>query len=45
MISWLSDATERARIGENGRRVVEANRGALDRLMTAIEGRLPKTRG
>jgi 3-deoxy-D-manno-octulosonic-acid transferase len=45
MTSWLSDATERARIGENGRRVVEANRGALDRLMTAIEGRLPKTRG
>lgn len=45
MISWLSDATERARIGENGRRVVEANRGALDRLMTLIETRLPKTRG
>ncbi|WP_296808204.1 lipid IV(A) 3-deoxy-D-manno-octulosonic acid transferase [Thiocapsa sp.] len=45
MISWLSDATERARIGENGRRVVEANRGALDRLMTLIEARLPKMRG
>jgi 3-deoxy-D-manno-octulosonic-acid transferase len=45
MISWLSDATERARVGENGRRIVEANRGALDRLMIAIEGRLPKTRG
>ncbi|CRI64509.1 Kdo transferase [Thiocapsa sp. KS1] len=45
MISWLSNATERARIGENGRRIVEANRGALDRLMTLIEARLPKTRG
>ena len=45
MISWLSDATERARIGENGRRIVEANRGALDRLMTLIEARLPKMRG
>lgn len=44
MISWLSDATERARIGENGRRIVEANRGALDRLMTLIEARLPKIR-
>ncbi|EGV17500.1 lipid IV(A) 3-deoxy-D-manno-octulosonic acid transferase [Thiocapsa marina] len=44
MISWLSDATERARIGENGRRVVESNRGALDRLVTLIEARLPKTR-
>jgi 3-deoxy-D-manno-octulosonic-acid transferase len=40
MIAWLSDATERARIGENGRRVVEANRGALDRLMAVIEARL-----
>ncbi len=37
---WLSDASERARIGENGRSVVEANRGALDRLMTIIEEQL-----
>jgi 3-deoxy-D-manno-octulosonic-acid transferase len=27
----LGDASERARLGENGRRVVEANRGALER--------------
>lgn len=42
MIAWLSDATERARIGENGRRVVDANRGALDRLMACVEERLPE---
>jgi 3-deoxy-D-manno-octulosonic-acid transferase len=40
MIAWLGDATERARIGENGRRVVEANRGALQRLIQLIEARL-----
>jgi 3-deoxy-D-manno-octulosonic-acid transferase len=45
MIAWLSDATERARIGENGRRVVEANRGALDRLMVLVEARLGRTSG
>jgi 3-deoxy-D-manno-octulosonic-acid transferase len=37
---WLGDAAERARIGENGRRFVEANRGALDRLMALVDERL-----
>jgi 3-deoxy-D-manno-octulosonic-acid transferase len=37
MIDWLSDATARARIGENGRRVVERNRGALARLIALVE--------
>jgi 3-deoxy-D-manno-octulosonic-acid transferase len=40
MARWLSDASERARIGENGRRVVEQNRGALGRLIDLIEARL-----
>lgn len=35
---WLSDAALRARIGENGQRVVEANRGALRRLLALVEG-------
>jgi 3-deoxy-D-manno-octulosonic-acid transferase len=34
---WLTDAAERARIGENGRKAVEANRGALDRLLGLID--------
>nr|MBP8284321.1 glycosyltransferase [Chromatiaceae bacterium] len=37
MIDWLGDAAARARIGENGRRVVEHNRGALQRLITLVE--------
>ena len=37
MVRWLGDAAERARLGENGRRVVEENRGALDRLLAVIE--------
>lgn len=41
LIAWLSDATERARIGENGRRVVEENRGALARLTELVDARLP----
>lgn len=40
MSRWLRDAAERARIGENGRRVVEQNRGALGRLIDLIEPRL-----
>ncbi|MCU7878782.1 MAG: lipid IV(A) 3-deoxy-D-manno-octulosonic acid transferase [Candidatus Thiodiazotropha sp. (ex Lucinoma borealis)] len=36
---WLSDASERSRIGEAGRELVEQNRGALDRL-TRLVGRL-----
>ena len=37
---WLGDASERARMGENGRLLVEDNRGALDRLLVLIEDRL-----
>ncbi|MCU0834505.1 MAG: lipid IV(A) 3-deoxy-D-manno-octulosonic acid transferase [Chromatiaceae bacterium] len=37
MTEWLGDAALRARIGENGRRVVEHNRGALDRLLALID--------
>ncbi|MBV5273246.1 MAG: lipid IV(A) 3-deoxy-D-manno-octulosonic acid transferase [Lamprocystis purpurea] len=40
MIDWLTDASLRADIGEHGRRVVEANRGALQRLLGLIEGLL-----
>lgn len=36
VIDWLSDASLRARFGENGLRVVEANRGARDRLFDII---------
>jgi 3-deoxy-D-manno-octulosonic-acid transferase len=35
--AWLSDASERSLYGENGRRVVEANRGATGRLMAVVE--------
>ncbi len=34
---WLCDAALRARIGENGRRVVEENRGALKRLLSLLD--------
>ena len=37
---WLEDASERARVGENGRRVVQENQGAVDRLFSLIERRL-----
>jgi 3-deoxy-D-manno-octulosonic-acid transferase len=37
MSAWLGDAALRARIGENGRRVVEENRGALQRLIALLE--------
>lgn len=40
MTRWLGDAAERTRVGENGRRVVEQNRGALGRLIDLIEPRL-----
>jgi len=40
MSRWLTDAAERARIGENGRRVVAQNRGAMNRLIDLIEPRL-----
>ncbi len=35
--AWLQDAPERARVGGLGRAAVEANRGALERLMALIE--------
>ena len=34
---WLSDASERSRIGEAGRELVDKNRGALDRLTRLVE--------
>ena len=37
---WLSDSGERNRVGENGRRVVDENKGALERLFNLIEDRL-----
>ncbi len=37
---WLGDAGERVRVGENGRRVVEQNRGALERLLALVEKQL-----
>lgn len=42
---WFGDASERTRIGENGRSVVEANRGALDRLMAVVEEQLQVGQG
>jgi 3-deoxy-D-manno-octulosonic-acid transferase len=41
MTEWLGDAHLRSRIGENGRLVVEANRGATERLYGLLEGYLP----
>lgn len=41
VLRWLGEASERTRIGENGRRVVEANRGALDRTWRMVVGLLP----
>ena len=38
---WLGDASERSRIGENGRRAVVENRGALERLVGLVEEMLP----
>jgi 3-deoxy-D-manno-octulosonic-acid transferase len=37
MWEWLSDAAVRARIGEKGRRVVQENQGALQRLLDLLE--------
>lgn len=38
MQEWLGDATLRSRIGEQGRRVVRANQGALRRLSELLDG-------
>jgi 3-deoxy-D-manno-octulosonic-acid transferase len=40
MVQWLRDASERSRIGENGRNIVEQNRGAVERLLALIEQQL-----
>ncbi len=40
MVRWLSDASERSRIGENGRSIVEQNRGAMERLLALVEQQL-----
>ncbi len=39
--AWLHDASERSRVGENGRQVVEENRGALQRLVALVDEFLP----
>ncbi len=44
MTAWLSDAALRARIGEQGRRVVARNRGALERLIALVEDSLAQGR-
>ena len=36
VITWFEDASARAEVGENGRRVVEKNRGALQQLIDLI---------
>ena len=41
--NWLSDASARAQYGENGLAVVEANRGALDRLFDIIQEFIPES--
>ncbi|HSO78809.1 MAG TPA: glycosyltransferase, partial [Chromatiaceae bacterium] len=41
LLEWLSDAATRARMGENGRRVVAQNRGALGRLIALVEALAP----
>ena len=41
VLRWLGDASERTRIGENGRRFVEANRGALERTWRMVAELLP----
>jgi len=43
LTEWLGDAAERARVGENGRRFVARNRGALERLTAAIDAQLAAT--
>ena len=36
VVEWFGDASARAEVGENGRQVVEKNRGALQRLIDLI---------
>jgi 3-deoxy-D-manno-octulosonic-acid transferase len=37
LTGWLGDANERHRVGQQGRQVVERNRGALQGVMAIIE--------
>jgi 3-deoxy-D-manno-octulosonic-acid transferase len=37
MQRWLGNASLRTRVGENGRRVVEVNRGALERVLRLVD--------
>ena len=41
LVRWLGDASARSEVGERGRRVVDANRGALDALWSLLEAELP----
>jgi 3-deoxy-D-manno-octulosonic-acid transferase len=41
LVRWLSDASERSQFGERGRKLVEANRGALKRLLNLVDRLLP----
>ena len=36
IVRWLTDSAERTRVGESGRRVIEENRGALERLYALV---------
>jgi len=40
IVRWFGDASERTRVGENGRKMVDENRGALERLYALIVERL-----
>jgi 3-deoxy-D-manno-octulosonic-acid transferase len=42
---WLSDASQRSRVGEAGRALVDKNRGALERLMRLVERLLEQAGG
>ena len=42
---WLADANERHRVGEQGRQVVEKNRGALQTVLTMIDRNLHEHAG
>ncbi len=37
LLSWLGDASQRSVVGERGRELVEANRGALQRLLQQVD--------
>ena len=45
ILGWLTDASERSRYGENGRSVVEQNRGAMGNLIKLLEQMLRQAAG